>query len=283
MSTHLSLPRAARAERTPAVIALHCSGGSGRAWRNISPALGGCFNVLAPDLIGNGTSPHWRGPGRFRLADEAASVVKAIDASPGSVHLVGHSFGGAVALRAAVQRPHRIASLSLYEPVAFHVLAACGDEGRHWMRDLRAVAWDIERSLAAGKPRLGAERFCDYWSGKGAFAALRPEAQAALEYYIPKAEHDFPALMEEPTPLAAYGMLQAPLLIMRGEFAPPPTALIAAKLAAAMDPGALRVVEGAGHMGPMSHPAAVAQAVAAHIFDAEVAAVRRTGRFARHA
>src|SRR6185436_1390772 len=127
MSTHLSLPRAARAERTPAVIALHCSGGSGRAWRNISPALGGCFNVLAPDLIGNGTSPHWRGPGRFRLADEAASVVKAIDASPGSVHLVGHSFGGAVALRAAVQRPHRIASLSLYEPVAFHVLAACGD------------------------------------------------------------------------------------------------------------------------------------------------------------
>jgi len=77
MSTHLSLPQAARAERTPAVIALHCSGGSGRAWRNISPALGGCFNVLAPDLIGNGTSPHWRGPGRFRLADEAAASQEA--------------------------------------------------------------------------------------------------------------------------------------------------------------------------------------------------------------
>jgi len=39
MSTHLSLPRAARAERTPAVIALHCSGGSGRAWRNPSQAV----------------------------------------------------------------------------------------------------------------------------------------------------------------------------------------------------------------------------------------------------
>jgi pimeloyl-ACP methyl ester carboxylesterase len=282
MSKLLAFPQA-RSSDAPPVIALHCAGGSGRAWRHLSPALGGCFNVLAPDLIGHGTTPHWTGPGRFRLADEAASVVKAIDALPGNVHLVGHSLGGAVALRVAVQRPHRIASLSLYEPVAFHVLATCGDEGRHWMRDLRAVAWDIERSVTAGMIRLGVARFCDYWNGRGVFDTLRPEAQGDLEHYIHKAPLDFPALMEEPTPLAAYAMLQVPVLIMRGEFAPPPTALIAAKLAAAMDPGALRVLDGAGHMGPVTHAAEVAQAVATHIFDVEIAAVRRSRLFARPA
>ena len=84
MSKVLEFPRSAWAVRSPAVIALHCSGGSGRSWRHIAPALGGCFNVLTPDLIGCGASPHWTGPRRFRLEPFEVTRFVLLSARPGS-------------------------------------------------------------------------------------------------------------------------------------------------------------------------------------------------------
>jgi pimeloyl-ACP methyl ester carboxylesterase len=122
---------AARCVSSPLVIALHCSGGTGHQWQKLRQALGPPFNVISPNLIGCGDNPHWSGKSRFKLTDEARSIVESIDAWNGAVHLVGHSYGGAVALRVAVERLARIASLSLYEPTAFHVLKATGEDGQH--------------------------------------------------------------------------------------------------------------------------------------------------------
>jgi pimeloyl-ACP methyl ester carboxylesterase len=76
-------------------------------------AIGSRFNVLAPDLLESGAALRWRGDGPFRLTDEARAIVDIIDATEGPIHLVGHSYGGCVALRIAIERPHRVASLSL--------------------------------------------------------------------------------------------------------------------------------------------------------------------------
>src|SRR5262249_15124185 len=84
----------------PVVVALHCSGGSGRQWRPLARALGLRFNLVAPDMIGCGAGPHWSGEHPFTLADEAARIVAILDGSAAPVHLVGHSYGGGVALRA---------------------------------------------------------------------------------------------------------------------------------------------------------------------------------------
>jgi pimeloyl-ACP methyl ester carboxylesterase len=87
------------------VIALHCSGSSGRQWRRLAETLGGQYAVVAPDLFGSGSNGHWSGERSFKLADEAAPVIDIIDACQAPVHLVGHSYGGAVALRVALARP----------------------------------------------------------------------------------------------------------------------------------------------------------------------------------
>ena len=176
----------------PVVIALHCSGGSGRQWRHLTEALGGGFDVIAPDLFGCGTRGHWSGEGPFRLTDEAALIVDIIDNCEGPVHLVGHSYGGGVALRAAVERSTRIASLSLYEPTAFHMLKAIGPDGHDHLAEIRGVAGNVASAVVNGNYRAAARRFVDYWNGQGAWNDLRPEHQAELVRYIPEGLPGFP-------------------------------------------------------------------------------------------
>ena len=108
------------------VIALHCSGAGAGQWRQLGEALAPRHELVAPEHYGCDSTGPWSGEHAFTLADEAARTIEIIDRSDGKVHLVGHSYGGGVALRAAVERPDRIASLTLYEPSAFHLLRAMG-------------------------------------------------------------------------------------------------------------------------------------------------------------
>jgi pimeloyl-ACP methyl ester carboxylesterase len=265
MSNIVALCSVPHIRTKPAVVALHCSGSSGRAWRHLAAALGERFALIAPDLIGCGATPHWSGAHPFRLADDAAPVVEIIDALGAPVHLVGHSYGGAVALRAAVERPHRVASLCLYEPTPFYVLKSMGLDGAAALAEVRAVAAEVDRAVVRGAYQMGARRFVDYWNGDGTWTALKPEVQAELIRYLPKACLDFRALLDERLPLVAFRRLRAPLVLLRGEHAPQPTDLIVRKLIEVMRPRMVQVVPGAGHMGPISHAEGVAGAIAAQL------------------
>ena len=85
------------------VLLFHCSSASGGEWRRLCDRLGGNFRLIAPDQWGCGESDPWTGRGAFTLAEEAAPILDLIYRVGTPVHLVGHSYGGAVALRAAVR------------------------------------------------------------------------------------------------------------------------------------------------------------------------------------
>jgi pimeloyl-ACP methyl ester carboxylesterase len=261
MISHTPLPARSR----PALaIALHCSGSSAAQWRALEAALAPNFAFAAPEHYGSGNSPSWTGGTSFTLADEAERTLALIDATDLSIHLIGHSYGGGVALHVALARPNRIASLTLYEPSAFYLLNQFG-RGAAPLAEIKSVADQVAAGLSAGDRRNAAKGFVDYWGGRGAWDAIRPALQDALIRWLPKVSLEFDALFNEPTPWRALAEFHAPTLIIRGEHAPAPTRLIADTLPFIFPNARNTVVTGAGHMGPLTHAADVNAMIIDHI------------------
>ena len=204
------------------VIALHCSGASGGQWRPLGAALGRGCELLTPEHFGPEVAGRTQ-LSRFALADEAARSIALIDASDGKVHLVGHSYGGGVALQAALARPDRIASLTLYEPAAFHLLDDLGADGAAGFIEIAAIARQVRCGIDAGDNAGAAAAFVDYWNGAGMWAKLSSQVRKDLTRWAPKAPLEFAALMHEATALQDLAGLDLPILVLRGELAPTPT------------------------------------------------------------
>jgi pimeloyl-ACP methyl ester carboxylesterase len=272
MNIRLVYPsRPARRER---VIALHCSGAGAGQWGHLSEALGSSYEVVAPEHYGCEATGPWTGQHAFTLADESARTIAVIDEGNDKVHLVGHSYGGGVALSVALARPHRIASLALYEPSAFHLLRQMGEAGLDAFAEIAGVARQMCQGVATGDYREAVAGFVDYWNGPGMWDSLRPHVQNALIRWAPKGPLDFHALIEEPTPADAYRALTFPVLILRGEHAPAPTRLIAQGLSTLLPASRLVVVDGAGHMGPLTHAPEVSASIVRHITKEELGGAR---------
>lgn len=247
------------------VVALHCSGAGAGQWRQLGAALAPHFDLSAPEHIGTEKAGPWCGTHAFTLADEAATSIGLIDAVGGPVHLIGHSYGGGVALRVALERPDRIASLTLYEPSAFYLLAGLGEDGAEARNEILGVVRATAEGVITGDYASAARHFVDYWNGPGAWNALRPDIRTALTRWLPKAPLDFRALLDEPTPLSAYRDFPFPVLVLRGEHAPSPTRVAAEALANAIGSARLITIAGAGHMGPITHAAEVNRHIVEHI------------------
>lgn len=247
------------------VLALHCSGADHRQWRKLQTALEPEFELIAPDFYGCESMGPWHGARPFSLAEEAAAIIKLIDDLDGPVHLVGHSYGGGVVLKVALERPWAFRSITLYEPSAFHVLKQLDERGAAEFAEIRALADDIGKDILCGAYQAAAQRFVDYWSGPGAWQDLKPEVRMALLRWLPKAPLDFEALIEEPTPASAYRVLRCPMLVLRGELAPKPSRMIVDELVRLVPCAQAEIVPGAGHMGPISHGEEIAARLAKHV------------------
>jgi pimeloyl-ACP methyl ester carboxylesterase len=98
------------------VVLIHGSGPgvtSYANWRLVLPALAENFRVLAPDMVGFGFSerPANIEYGVQTWADQVVGLMDTLELP--KAHLVGNSFGGAIALRIATQHPDRVGKLVL--------------------------------------------------------------------------------------------------------------------------------------------------------------------------
>jgi hypothetical protein len=101
---------------TETVILIHGSGPGVTAyanWRLVIPALAEHFHVIAPDMVGFGYSdrPDNVTYGLQTWADQVVGLLDSLDIA--KAHIVGNSFGGAIALRVATQHPDRVDKMVL--------------------------------------------------------------------------------------------------------------------------------------------------------------------------
>lgn len=235
------------------VLCLHSSGSSGRQWAPLATAWARGLAVAAPDLIGYGDGARWPTGKPASLADEAERLLPLLHA--GGSHVVGHSYGAAVALQMALLRPDRVRSLTLYEPVRFALLFGGNDDGRASGEWIVGVGRRIGLDVVSGNLRLAARQFADYWSGDGAWDALDERRRAALAERMPKVQAEFEALFGDRVPAADYRALTMPVHLLGGTRSPLPARLVLDILAACLPRVTRATIEGAGHMGPVTHAA----------------------------
>lgn len=129
--------------------------------------------------------------------------------------LVGHSYGAAVALIAALDRPERVRGLALYEPTLFSLIDGEAPPPNHADGIRNAVAASAA-ALDEGDRNGAAERFIDYWMGPGSWRRTPEKRQPTIAASVVNVRRWKHALVTEPTPLAAFAALDVPVLYMTG-------------------------------------------------------------------
>jgi pimeloyl-ACP methyl ester carboxylesterase len=251
------------------VIALHCSLGSGHQWAGLAGQLAGKHRIITPDISGYGNN---RGPFEFptTLAEEVGLLSKRLGDATGPIHLVGHSYGGAVAFKMATDSPlaGRIRSLTLIEPVLPTILMENGADRRlydHFVRVARAIYEDLWNGLSWE----AIEKFRAFWKGSGPSGEPSSKALVRMVEHADKLAFDFTAILAERNVTAAATAIRVPTLLLSGGLSPYLTQRVVWRLASTIVGAETKHLPAAGHMLPISHAAAVNPLIARHIARAD--------------
>lgn len=259
---------------TDVTLFLHSTGTTPALWASVPEDITAGTQVLAPANLGYAPNPPLARGTACTLDDEVAHIARALDtaATPDAgVHLVAHSYGGLVALKLAAQLGARVRSLFLYEPVLFGSLLRASE--LHPTIDATARA---EAQAFATHPwfltddtRMGTaewlETFIDYWNRPGSWARM-PEAQRMeTESLGWKMAQEVRGIFVDPPDFAAYAHPAPTTLVLGGRTTAASRATTHALAAAAFPHAVLVELPKAGHMGPLTHPADVHDALRQHV------------------
>lgn len=245
---------------TRKALLLHCGNAHSGAWKGLAPLLEDRLHLVATDHPGHGRSPDLE-KGRD-LHDVATEYARLALPETGRADLIGHSFGGTVALRLALENPERVRSLTLIEPVLFSSL-------------LGTPEWDVSFARAAplqdliniGQREDAARRFTGLWGNGSAWEDLPETQRSYITGHVHLIIASWPAIYDDRPGLMTPGRpesLRCPVQIIRGAETQVDIAQIHARLEQRLGV-ADQVIEGAGHMVPITHPIEVAAKVRAFL------------------
>ncbi len=252
------------------VLLVHAATNHGGQWDQVRAAMaadvGNEFRYLLPDLFNSGKTAAWP-LARMLTFDDEADIVLAVMAAIGEpVHLLGHSYGGAAALRAAVRDANAVGSLCLIEPGGCPLLAAAGRQAEY--DEYAAIMNAFLGAQDRGDPVTAWRDFLNYYRGRpDAWDSLDSETQGKILAKSESQRQVYAAQMNNPTTLDELRALETATLIITGGQTTAPERAVCEVLATYLPNAALHTIAGAGHPMPVSHPAQVAAALSRHILD----------------
>lgn len=251
---------------TPTVLLLH---GANLCLDDLKISLGAHLTtqmrVIIPDRPGQGFSEP--GPGPVGAASYHVRLLRALmrELGTGPLIVVGHSFGGLIALRYALDAPEEVAGLVLINPTTHP-----RPEGLPWFQRAAGVivgpvmvkTWLLPLSLAM-LARLVTRMFrpepppANYATRSRLTLGLTPARFAASLQEYSELRDQLIATVPQ------YGEIAVPTLIVAGDSDPVvPPQVHAEALARALPQAQLMRLAGAGHMAHHAHAAAIAEAIA---------------------
>jgi pimeloyl-ACP methyl ester carboxylesterase len=148
----------------PTLVLVPGSCSTGAAWRSVIASWNGLFRCVTTSLLGYGGTAERRKPDDPAMAYEAAVLESVVRMAGGSVHLVGHSFGGLVALAVALRKRVPLASLTILEAPAAELLRAGGEDDLY--NAFRRMTDAYLADFRGGNPNA-IETMIDFYGGPG--------------------------------------------------------------------------------------------------------------------
>jgi pimeloyl-ACP methyl ester carboxylesterase len=240
---------------TPSLF-LHSSLSTSQQWNPLIGQLN-TTPIVNIDLIGYGANPiiTTMPVTKHTLQDEIDRFSSKLECQ--KYHIIGHSFGAAIALKFAHLYPEKVASLSLFEPVAFYLLS-----DQDPVNQAMAAHFSTFTQDAPINPQACAMKFIDFWNGDGSFSRLPPKMQTRFTQQIIKVAMDFQAISHDPLNLNTLN-IQCPTLLIQGHQTQPAMKGLMAALSNRFQVK-VNEVDG-GHMAPITNPKQVNQLIAGHI------------------
>jgi len=246
----------------PALLFLPGSYSTHSAWTGIRNALQGRYRTIATSLPGYGGSTERRRADNPQIQDMIDFVEQLVDRIGEPVHLVGHSFGGQIALAAALAQAAPLASLISFEG---NPIYACPDTGAFaWATETAEMCAKFTASVADGNPDAAAI-IIDYWSTPGTFAALADPIQDFCRNHATTNLLDWRTAQSFTPDFADFTALSLPCAIIRGARANQAIVDISDLLCRYIPDSTGHVVDGADHFLISTHPGECAALIDAHM------------------
>ncbi len=242
-----------RGEGTP-VVFLHSGVGSAGEWREVFSLWPEGCRLIAVDAYRGGTGPGVPG---HRTLDDYAEQVHAVVSHVGEpIHLIGFSWGGATALHMAITAPTALASVAVIEPEAYSLLNA--DDGPAYTA-LRNLCDRWRGHVRAGDWYTACEEFIDFYNGRGSFAAW-PTARLDAFLDEQRTRGDlWDVLFDAPISAGSLSSITLQVHVIEGSASSVVDRAICDAVLRYVQHTDRSVIEGAGHMLPLTHAADLTQ------------------------
>jgi pimeloyl-ACP methyl ester carboxylesterase len=236
----------------PTVMLVHSSVSGARQWRPLMDYLKAEFHVRAVNLFGYGKTAPWPPDREQTLDDQACLVEAAIPTNADAVCLVGHSFGGSVAMKVAARLSGRVVKLVLLETNPFYLLKRAGRVEA--FAEVMELGNFVKKFGALGEWSTAAEKFADYWGEAGSWHAMSPERRCAFTEALKPNFFEWDAVMDE-TPVEQWAqLLPAATFVVSDPSTVRPIREITEVLRQSCPMWTFKEIAAGGHMAPLKRP-----------------------------
>src|SRR5262245_30750371 len=244
------------------IVFVHGAFSDRRAWEGQREAIARQYRYIAPTQRYFGTAP-WPDAGeKYSIVTHVNDLTAFVrELKVGPVHLVGWSYGGAIALTLAVQHPELVKDLFLYEPSLATFVTDAAD-AKAAGEDRRDMSTPAANASKAGDNAGAVRLFFDGVNGQpGFFDALAPESRAM---FLENAR-TIPLLLAAPPPpgisCTDLGQIRVRVAVAMGELTRPFYRIVADTASRCIQGAHLVVVPGGRHAAPALTPAAFNEAL----------------------